>query len=54
MCHLPVIWAIRPYTYILTIAYLAKGQVIAQQVKGLVIALAIAQKHLHNLLHNLL
>ena len=39
--------------YKLIIANLAKGQLIALQVKGLVIALAIAQKRIHNLLLNL-
>ena len=35
----------------LAIANLAKGQATAQQLKGLIIALAITQKCMHNLLH---
>ena len=38
----------------LAITNLAKGQAVAQHVKGLVLALAIAQEHIHNSLPNLL
>ena len=39
---------------IVAIAYLAKYQAIAQQIKGIVLALAFAQKRMQNLLLNLL
>ena len=51
------VWAARvglhdngPYTYKLAIANIAKNQANAPRVKGPVIALAIAQKCMHNLL----